>query len=73
LTNERQQSKQHLQTAEQHFKAALSPVKAFILLSKYSKMSLTSHVKATKKEPRLKDPKLYLKDHHNPLLKLKLP
>ena len=73
LTNEWQQLKQHLHTELQHLRAEFPPYIAFILLSRYSNKSLINHVNATKNDPRLSDPKLYLIVHQNPVLKLKLP
>ena len=73
LTNFKQQSRMHLMIAEQQAKGALFPVKAFIFFSTYSKRSLTNQVKATKKDPKDNDPKLYLIVHQNPVARLKLP
>ena len=60
-------------TAEQQASGAFYPVKAFIFFSTYSNMSLIIQVKATKKDPRDRDPKLYLNVHQNPVERLKLP
>ena len=60
-------------TAEQQARGAFCPVMAFIFFSTYSKMSLIIQVKATKKDPRDRDPKLYRNVHQNPVERLKLP
>lgn len=73
LTNFKQQSRIHLITADMQARGAFCPVKALIFFSTYSNISLIIHVNATKKEPRERDPKLYLKVHQNPVARLKLP
>jgi hypothetical protein len=53
--------------------AALLSENFFSFLSTYSKTTLIVQIIAKRNEPKARDPKLYLKAHQKPLIKLKLP
>ncbi len=56
-----------------HLRALLFPPMLSNFFCTYSNKILMDHMIASMNEPKAKEPKLYLNDHHKPLKILKLP